>query len=196
MHILILDDHPMVLSGLAATLRARGHRIDTARDAASALALIAQTPPNLALFDYHLAESNVEQLLANPAVRTIATIVILSGMTDPEDILGALEEGAHAFIPKSIEPDDLGTALEILADTAARPLIWKTEAGQFIPVENAFPKATTLTHKEREVFRHLRRGLLDKQIADQLGLSIHTVRVHLRAIKRKRGSSRRAEQEQ
>ncbi len=56
-----------------------------------------------------------------------------------------------------------------------------------------FPRHTLLTQKEREVFMLMRKGLLDKQIADELGLSIHTVRVHLRAIKRKRGHNRRFE---
>lgn len=173
-----------------------GANIAAARDAGSALELLrAPPPPDLALLDYHLAEGNIGGLLAASACREISCVVILSGMTDPEDILGALDQGAHAFIPKSIEPGDLAPALEeALAHTPGK-VIWSTQQKRFGPAETAFPKGSTLTPKEREVFRHLRRGLLDKQIADQLQLSIHTVRVHLRAIKRKRGANRRAEQD-
>ena len=201
MKILIVDDHPMVLSGLAATLRERGHHITTARDSASALAGLASAAsaaalPDLALLDYHLAEDSAACLLAHPACRAVACIVILSGMTDPEDILGVLHDGAHAFIPKSIEPDDLTPALEhIVQLKISGGAVWSTLSRSFIAADKAFPKASTLTPKEREVFRGLRRGLLDKQIADELNLSIHTVRVHIRAIKRKRGVNRRAEQD-
>jgi DNA-binding NarL/FixJ family response regulator len=196
MHILIVDDHPMVLSGLAATLEARGHRVTTARHTGAALSALQNETPELALLDYHLAEDTAATLLAHPATRAIPIIVIFSGMTDPEDILGVLEEGAHAFIPKSIEPDDLAPALETVATLALHGgAVWSTQQRRFITAASAFAKASTLTHKEREVFRCLRRGLLDKQIADELGLSIHTVRVHIRAIKRKRGSNRRAEQD-
>lgn len=196
MQILIVDDHPMVLSGVAATLHARGHSVTTARDSSAALTALQAATPELALLDYHLAEDSVAILLAHPACRAVRSIVVFSGMTDPEDILGVLEEGAHAFVPKSIEPDDLVPALEaVSALTLDGGAVWSTQRRAFIAAASAFPKASTLTPKEREVFRYLRRGLLDKQIADELGLSIHTVRVHIRAIKRKRGCTRRAEQE-
>ena len=74
-----------------------------------------------------------------------------------------------------------------------KPLIWNLEQHKFFSIAEHFPKGSVLTPKEREVFMLLRKGMLDKQIADNLKRSIHTIRVQIRSIKRKRPFSRRSE---
>lgn len=197
MRILVVDDHPMVLQGIAASLKRRGHEVSTARDVASAReALGGPAALDLLLLDYNLPPGNGAELLADPKVAVPPCVAILSGMTDPEDILAALELGAHAFIPKSIELDHLVRALEELPGLhSEEELGWLWDARQacYVRASQAFPRGTVLSPKERKVFMLLRRGLLDKQIAEELKLSIHTVRVHIRGIRRKRSTRRRAE---
>lgn len=196
MKILIVDDHPMVLHGLAGMLAARGHEIRTAADLPQArTALEREGPFELLVLDFHLPSGTGLDVIAH-AGEPKPLAVLLSGVSEPEDVIAALEHGVTAFIPKNVEPEDLVAALEqlpALPAALASGCVWDTPRRAFLPVEAAFPKGRLLTPKERDVFMHLRRGLLDKQIADELGLSIHTVRVHIRAIKRKRGARRRAE---
>ena len=202
MRILVVDDHPMVMHGIAASLTRAGHRVSTARDVAGAREALKPEPGqpalDLLLLDYNLPPGNGADLLADPLVAVPPRVAIFSAMTDPEDILAALELGATAFIPKTIEPDNLLRALEELAGLDAEGelgWLWDTRQGCYERASVAFPRGSVLSPKERKVFMLLRKGLLDKQIAEALGLSIHTVRVHIRGIRRKRSTRRRAERE-
>lgn len=193
MNILVVDDHPMVLQGIGAALSARGHQVGLARTLEQACSLLRSPVYDLLLLDYNLAEASGADLLQAGGVTLPPCVIVLSGMTDPEDILSALELGATAFLPKSVELEQMLLAVEEGPGLDRSGHIWDMQRGGYQPASEAFPRGTVLSPKEREVFMQLRRGLLDKQIADQLSLSIHTVRVHIRAIKRKRGNPRRQE---
>jgi len=198
MRICVVDDHPMVLEGVTAVLGRRGHQTETASDIGQATKVLAERGPfDLLLLDYFLPSGKGPELLQDPAVDPPEQVVILSAMQDPEDILFALEQTtAKAYILKLIDLEDLAIAVEQIAGLqsgSSAGHVWDTKRRCFIAAEKAFPSGTVLTRKEREVFMHMRQGLQDKQIADRLGRSIHTVRVQVRSIKRKRGHSRRAE---
>ena len=91
--------------------------------------------------------------------------------------------------------DDLVAALKEVVDLPAGESrwVWQPKSRRFVDTASAYSRETTLSPKEREVFMLMRQGLQDKQIADRINRSIHTVRVQIRAIRRKRGASRRAE---
>ena len=152
----------------------------------------------MVLLDINLGAENGLDLLQAPALRPTSRVIIVSGISEQELIFRGFELGAFGFVPKSVESDELVAAI---ADLFARaPLdeggwVWDSIRHAGVPAYDFFPRSSVLTPKEREVFLYLREGLLDKQIADRLGMSIHTVRVHLRAIKRKRGHNRRSEQQ-
>jgi DNA-binding CsgD family transcriptional regulator len=69
--------------------------------------------------------------------------------------------------------------------------VWDEAAGGFRPFAETADEAT-LTPREEEIYALLRAGCADKEIAHRLGRSIHTVRVHIRAVMRKRRVNRRA----
>ena len=199
MRILVVDDHPLVMQGIADALARKGHEVSTARDVAGAREALARTMVlDILLLDYNLPPGTGAELLSDPQVSLPPRVAIFSGMTDPEDILAALELGATAFIPKSIEVEQLILALEHLgALDKGNELgwLWDPRQVRFVPAGEAFPRGSVLSPKERKVFMLMRRGLLDKQIAEEMGLSIHTVRVHIRGIRRKRDTKRRAERQ-
>ena len=144
----------------------------------------------------HLPDGSGLELLREFADRLPGRTVLLSGVTDAEEALFVLEHSeARAFISKEIDLDDLADALGEVMDFNDDDSTWIWRSGQraFVPSGEAFPRESTLTPKEREVFMLMREGLLDKQIAERLHRSVHTIRVQIRAIRRKRGSSRRAE---
>lgn len=197
--ILFVDDHPLVLTGVADMLRGCGHAVATASTltgAADALEDEGATY-DLLLLDLNLAQENGLGLLERGRGRLPSRTVMLSGVTEQEWIFKGFELGAFGFISKSIQPAELTDAIAaVIAET--RPVdagwIWDSQRRRLVDAYDYFPRETVLTPKERAVFMLMREGKLDKQIADDLGLSIHTVRVHIRAIKRKRGHNRRFEQ--
>jgi DNA-binding NarL/FixJ family response regulator len=198
MDILLIDDHALVVSGIASLLRESGHTVATARDLAGGRAALAAGSFDLLLLDINLGGESGLDLLEFDKERLPPRIVLLSGVTEQETIFRGFAIGAFGFIPKSVEPAELVTAL---ADMAMRPYlkesgwVWDTQRHEAQDAYTHFPRETVLTPKERQVFMLMREGKLDKQIADDMGLSIHTVRVHIRAIKRKRGHNRRFEQQ-
>ena len=198
MDILLVDDHPMVQHGLSSVLRAAGHPVTAAADCAAARPALDGGGFDLLLLDYHLPDGSGLDLLREFSGRLPPRVVLLSGATDTEEILFALERSeARAFIPKDIDLEHVAEALrqvEQFADDDST-WVWRCEQQLFVPSDEAFPRESSLTRKEREVFMLMREGLLDKQIAERLNRSVHTIRVQIRSIRRKRGSSRRAEVE-
>jgi len=191
MHILIVDDHPMVLQSMMLILEQAGHQVDSAADERQAREKLQQRY-DLLLLDYNLQTNKGTELLDQEIVRPDRTVLI-SGLTDPDIILHTLENPAvHAFISKQLDPEELPLAIAQLEQLSTPPpWIWCSQGKSFVGAGEAYPKNSVLTPKEREVFMLLRQGMLDKQIADHLHRSIHTIRVQIRAIKRKRGGQRR-----
>jgi len=198
MKILVADDHPMVLNGLTFALKSSGHDVSTA---ASLDALLQQLTVhseshfNLLLLDYHFPDGKVTDVLQKSLLDDSVIVAVLSAMTDPEEILHLLEvTRTNLFISKTIDIDDLLNAISQLEDnTPDSAMIWNLQQKKFLRTAEQFPKGSVLSPKEREVFMLLKKGMLDKQIADSLNRSIHTIRVQIRAVKRKRGSVRRTE---
>lgn len=196
MKILIVDDHPMVLHGLKAVLAAHQHDITGVETLEAASRQLAACEFDLVLLDFNLQQSCSFELLAMPGVRLPRYVVLLSGVTDQEDVVRGFELGVHAFIAKTVGPEGLLQALrkiEAIKPEECRRLVWMPTEECFYDYHDAFDRDSLLSGKEREVFMLLRRGLLDKQIADAMNLSVHTVRVHVRAIRRKREFSRRGD---
>jgi DNA-binding NarL/FixJ family response regulator len=194
--ILLVDDHPMVRHSLTSVLRASGHAVVVAEGCATARPMLEEGAYDLLLLDYHLPDGTGLELLREFAGRLPAFIVVVSGVTDVEEVLFVLEHSeARAFISKDIDLDDFAEALQRVTQFAddGSTWIWRSEQRNFVPSREAYPRESTLTPKEREVFMLMREGLLDKQIAERLSRSVHTIRVQIRSIRRKRGSTRRAE---
>ena len=193
MKLLIVDDHPLALQGVDFVLRAAGHDTVLAKDLAGAYQQLVEDFDGV-LLDYHFADSNALAWLTTLDVALPRYIVIFSGLSDPEDIIFILESSpAQAFISKQIDLSDLPQALtQLTALDLQTQWVWNAGRQQFAPVLEAFKQYEILTPKERQVFMLLRQGLLDKQIADTLARSIHTIRVQIRSIKRKRKTIRRS----
>jgi two-component system nitrate/nitrite response regulator NarL len=195
--IILIDDHPLVLSGIADMLRVSGYFVTTARNVSEARNLIdSDAQFDLALLDLNLGSESGLELLNSVPVNLPERIIMLSGVIEQEMVLQGFQMGAFGFIPKTI---DLDKIVAVISAMMIRPKLnnsgwmWSAELNDIVEARMVMPPNSTLTNKEREVFMLMREGKLDKQVADELGISIHTVRVHLRAIKRKRGHNRRSE---
>lgn len=195
--VLIVDDHPMVTEGISGRLRAQGHEVAAAHTLATAQAQLAAACFDLLVLDLDLGGEFGTDLLRDGSIATRlpSRITILSGTSDRDEIAIALDHGAHAFVAKSLPFEDVVRAIEstLTLPDSDDPFLWDENVGGFVTMAALFPKGTLLAPQERKVFALMRQGLSDKQIAAALDRSIHTVRVQIRSILRKRGSRRRGE---
>ena len=197
MDILIVDDHPLVTVSLSERLRGLGHRVDVCHTMGDAGARMRSQSFEMCVLDLDMGGKRGTQILADPALagRLPECIVVLSGTRDRDEIVGALEDGAHAFLSKSIPFEDVieGLLAAPHAYRGGEPGLWVQEVRAYVPLGVVYPRGSSLSKREREVFYLLRRGNSDKAIAQELGRSVHTIRVQIRSILRKRGSPRRRE---
>lgn len=107
--ILVVDDEPLIRWSISETLNAAGHHVTEARDAASALQAVSDTPDlDLVLLDFRLPDSNDLGLLAKIRRMTPATaIVMMTAFGTPDVTAGALELGARQVLNKPFNLQDL-----------------------------------------------------------------------------------------
>jgi DNA-binding NarL/FixJ family response regulator len=186
MRVLVVDDHPVTRSGVLASL-APEFTVFEAADIRSAVASVEQSRPDVALLDLGLGDERgadlIQALVArHPEVR----ILVLSQASLP-DIVQAIRAGAHGYVAKSSSTAELRAAVLAVIDG---PVVPADLAAQLV---TEFRRDSTLTARERDVLRALARGFDNREIADELEISIRTVNRHLESIRAKLGTRRRSE---
>lgn len=198
MRLLIIDDHPLVTAGLqsALTHKFAGVVIDLCATLASAKLAVKKTRYDLAIVDLNLPDGRGSALFSDPdlAGQYPGHSVLLTGSQDRDDIAHALYLGATAYIPKTVAFDELLAAIAHLLTlpAAAGPYWYDVDKKLFASAKTMVPRGTVLSAREHEIYELLRQGLSDKEIAHRLMRSVHTIRVQIRSIRRKRGETRRA----
>jgi len=197
--ILIADDHPLFRDAmqravLAALPQARVHNADSAH---ALLNLIEQFPDaELLLLDLHMPGARGYSALAHirgqyPGLPTI----VVSGHEESQVARRALAHGASAYIPKSTSGEDIVAAIRAVLDGD----VWLPHSllgdGDGLKPDEAAAAAqiATLTPQQFRVMTMLAEGLLNKQIAWELGVSEATVKAHMTTIMRKLGVSNRTQ---
>ncbi|MBE7424110.1 MAG: response regulator transcription factor [Zoogloeaceae bacterium] len=197
MKVLVVDDHPLIRTGVRGMLARHDQACDVAEaeDCNSALALLAEggNAPDLILLDLNLPDCS--GLAALEAVREAcpdAPVVVLSGNDDKATILDALNLGAMGFIPKSMNPELVWSALGlVLAGGVYVPPQVVTDRGNAPPHRIGQSSGKTsalaslgLTERQIDTLRMLVKGLPNKTIARNLGISEATVKVYVSAALR------------
>lgn len=206
-HVLFVDDD--VRLHRIVPLVAAGHplRFTCVSTSADALARMRVDPPDLALVDLGLPDLDGVELIEQLVTRMPGlAIVVLSVATTEARIVAALTAGACGYIVK----EDLGTRLlGALEDALRGGVPMSTVAARVVlervrrarrgvtlpsrPAEEAGECASALSLREREVVEHLGRGLTYSQVGQVLGVTINTVRTHVRAVYDKLGAGSRTE---
>ena len=205
--VMVVDDHSIVREGLRQVLQADGgfDVVGEAANGAEALAIAARERPDVILLDITMPGDSglvvAQQLrLEVPEAR----VLILSVHDDAEYVLESVRAGAHGYLRKDTTPADLRSAIRAVhnGDAWFSPAVAKrlaemlrSEAAPTPPPAPAGaasagvapPSLDTLTNREREVLALVARGLLNKEIGTQLGISVRTVEAHRDSIVRKLG---------
>jgi len=190
-HIMLVDDHPLVRDGLRARLEAVPHfRVVAEADSgAEALALAGGTRIDLVLMDITMRDgSGIEATARLTANHPDIAILILSMHDKLEYVTQAMQAGARGYVLKDAPGKDIVLAI----DTVMAGGIYYSTA---VARQLARPAAqdNQLTSREQEVLRHIANGESNKQIARALDLSVRTVETHRLNIKRKLGIEGQAE---
>ena len=121
-------------------------------------------------------------------------VVIVSATEDPLVIRRAMDFGASGFVPKSLEAEQIGTALgAVLAGETWTPGDVDLSAAEDRETAELVRRLATLTPQQVRVLMMLSEGLLNKQIAYELAVSEATVKAHVSAILQKLGVDSRTQ---
>ncbi len=195
--ILLVDDHPLVLYGLAQLLNAEADLAVCAQasNPAEALAAAEACRPDLAIVDLNLGETDGLDLIRAMLARWPALPVLVVSM-HKESLYAerALRAGARGYVMKCEATKDLvGAVRRVLAgqihvsERMASVLLTKLARGG--EADDAAAAIQKLSDREFEVFRMMGKGLGPKDIAAKLGLSVKTIETYQDHLKRKLGAS-------
>lgn len=177
--ILVADDHFIVRSGLVALIHSEPDMavVAQASDGMQAVELYAKHLPDVALLDLRMPGKS-----GNEAIKLIrqsfptAHLLVLTAYSGDEDIHKALEAGARGYVLKSSTGDGLIPAIRAVA--AGERWVPRDVASR-LAIRNTFE---VLTNREVEVLKEIARGRANKEIAQTLAISEHTVKDHLKNI--------------
>ena len=208
MKVLLIDDHPLILSALQSVIQGLGDDVtvvgaSTARAARDTLSTTSDF--DLVLLDLHLGDADGFSILADfRASYPALPVVVVSASDRASDVIRAIDLGAMGFVPKRSTNETLFEALRMVmsggifvppmtmsADRPADPfLIPPGMAGSGEPHHGSGPSAQPalealgLTPRQRDVLALLLKGQPNKLIARELGLSVETVKDHVAAVLR------------
>ena len=171
--VFVVDDAPAVCKSLTRVLTAAGYRVRAFESAEDFLAGHDADSPGCLLLDICLPGLSGIQLQRTLAGSPHALpIVFLTGMGDIEASVAAMKQGAVDFLTKPIDSVRLFGAVE-------PGLRRDEEQRRQVSIRRVIhQRLATLTPREREVMTYVVRGLLNKQIAAQMGTGEKTVKVH------------------
>ncbi len=188
--VLIVDDHFVVRSGLAASLEL-DDTIEVVGEAERGEDIVAsyrQLRPQVVLMDLQLpGMSGVEATAALRAFDPTARVLIFSTFARDDEVQAALDAGALGYLQKSASRDELLTALQQVA-RGIRSL--PPEVARRLAALRLGP---AITPREREILALIAAGRANKEIAAELGVSEDTVKRHVSHILEKLDVNDRAQ---
>ena len=223
MKVLLIDDHPLILSALQSVIEGMGNDVTvvgvgSARAARETLQADAEF--DLVLLDLHLGDADGFDVLAElRSTYPALPVVVVSASDRTSDVIRAVDAGAMGFVPKRSSTETLHEALNMVMSGGiyVPPMTMGSEApaplskleGDTVPSvlrvvreqaqDSGFPSGAVrmselgLTPRQTEVLGLLLKGQPNKLIARELNLSVETVKDHVAAVLRTLGVASRTQ---
>ena len=171
--VFVIDDDRLIRDGLQSLVRSVGLRVETFASAQEFLVAKRPDAPSCLILDVRmpgLSGLDLQLKLTEADIRI--PIIFITGHGDIPMSVRAMKEGAHEFLTKPVRGQDLLDAAQkaIASDRALRK-----DRAELMELQKRFD---SLTPREKEVLELVVAGLLNKQIADELGMSELTVKTH------------------
>ncbi len=201
--VLVADDQDLIRTGLSMILDAQPDIsvIGQAADGLEAVSLARRLRPDVCLFDIRMPGIDgieATRELAGPDVADPLAIVVITTFDLDEYVHGALKAGARGFLLKDAGPDLLVQAIHAAAegDALIAPRITARLLAAFSDTRlGRKPRQPVepLTRREEEAVVAVARGRTNSEIADELHISLSTVKTHLTSVMAKLGARNRVE---
>ena len=187
--VAIVDDHPVVADGIAANLEAAGLQV-VARctTLADALAVASTHQPAVVVLDLELPDGSGLDAIASLKAAGVR-VVVFSAYAGEERVGAAFARGADGYVLKGTPSAELVETVRAAAQGRTR--IAPAIAAQLATAVRTSPR-DRITAREREILILVARGLANKEIAAQLGISERTVKFHVGEILARLGAPNRA----
>jgi DNA-binding NarL/FixJ family response regulator len=199
---LVVDDHTLLRKGLVDLLQDRGIKVlGEASDGRAGIEQAVRLNPDVILMDVNMpACSGIE------ATRTIherlpdARVLMLTVSDSDENLFAAVKAGAKGYVLKNVDPDELVAAIDrvmkgeaVIPHQMASRFLQEFSSlanGRVSPMAGA---TQALTSREEEILCQLSNGAANKEIANTLSISEHTVKIHMKNILKKLHMSNRTQ---
>jgi len=178
--VFVVDDDVSVCVALSRLIRSAGFRVQTFAGAMELLEADRLKEADCLVLDLQLPDLNgleLQQRLADAGVDV--PIVFISGRGDIPISVRAMKAGALEFLPKPFRDEQF---LDAIREGIDRRQGTKRQAEQLVELRRRYE---SLTRRQREVLALVVRGLLNKQIAAELGTAERTVKIHRGQVMRK-----------
>jgi two-component system, NarL family, response regulator len=177
--VLIVDDHPMIRAGLAATISSDSRFVvgGEASNGTQAIALFHRVRPDIVLMDLQMPDcGGIEAIEGIRIADPVARIVILTSFDAEEDIFRGLRAGALAYVLKDAPREELLHSIELAAHGA-----------RYLPPNVSAKLADRLDHcplskRELQILQLLSQGLSNKRIGLVTNVAESTVKFHVKNI--------------
>lgn len=195
--VLLVDDHDLIIElydrafANEPDLEVIGH----AWSVAGAVARAADLRPDVVLMDFVLPDGNGADAAARiKADRPETKVVMVTASDDDRTLVSAIEAGVSGFVPKTRKLQEVVDAIR--AAHVGEALISPVVLSRLLPHlrrSEEKPKAPDITTREMEVLRLVVEGRSNQAIADELFVSVHTVRNHVQSLLSKLGVNSKLE---
>jgi FixJ family two-component response regulator len=171
--VFVVDDDPSIRDALTSLIRSVGLRVETFESARAFLIRQPSDAPGCLVLDVRLPGlSGLDLQRELAAAQITMPIIFITGHGDIPMTVQAMKAGAVEFLTKPFRDQDL---LDAIAQAMARDHVVRQERGELAALRQRY---AALTPREREVMLLVVSGLLNKQIAAELGTSEITIKMH------------------
>lgn len=178
--VFVIDDDRMIREGLQSLIRSVGLRVETFVSARDFLIAKRQDVPACLILDVRMPVlSGLDLQLKLRDANVQIPIIFITGHGDIPMSVRAMKEGAHEFLTKPVRGQDL---LDAVQKAISTDRVLRKERAEVSEIRTRFD---TLTPREKQVLDFVVAGLLNKQIADEMGNSELTVKTHRAHVMKK-----------
>jgi DNA-binding NarL/FixJ family response regulator len=191
--LLLVDDHPIVLDGIKTHLAEQPglEVVGEATNGQEALRKAKLTLPDVVLMDITMPHMNGLEATTQLRRQLPDTKILILTMHDSREYIAQIVRiGARGYLLKDCSPAELVSAIKAVhaGEVYFSPSISKLLVHEMVEGRHdgrELPAQQSLTDREREVLSLIAEGLLNKQIADRLGIGVRTIETHRERIMRK-----------